>query len=202
MTDMDYDWEKMKREYKPDKNGENIVRADWISPKEVDQWTKACERPDVRRIRMGKAEQDWPSNQSEATREQKQRGAVWQFMLTVQEGLESAGYAPEDVQEAADDLLVKYASGDSDDDIVDGDASVHRDGAPPLPCYLYQIRRTWDHSDGRDRKRSELQRIRFRLEFDAEYGRKKRRRKPAEVRFRPDGPYCEKEVKLLSLIHI
>jgi hypothetical protein len=196
LTDKDYDYAEMKRRYKPDRNGENIVRADWISPTEIKQWTIACERPDIRRIRLGKAEEDWPSNQSERTRAQKQRGAVWQFLLSTNEGLELAGYTPEDVQEAVDRLEVKYASGDSDDDdIVDGDAPIHPDGALPLLSYIYQIRRTWDHSYGQDGRATRFQRIRFRLDFDAEYGRKKKqkRARPIQVSFCPEGTYCTEQ---------
>ena len=147
-----------------------------ISLEEVEGWDQAYKRPDVRRIRVGKDPKDWPSNQPASVREQKQRGAIWQYLLTIFEDLEVVGYTRAEVQRAVDDLLVMYASGDSDDDdIIDADARVHPDGPPPLDCYLYQVRYTYDHSRGLGPLKVRPQRVRFEFIFDPHRKEKKDR---------------------------
>ena len=58
-----YDFDEMKRKYKPDRYGKNVIRDNegMISPEEVEGWDKAYNRLDVKRVRVGKDPKDWPS---------------------------------------------------------------------------------------------------------------------------------------------
>ena len=137
-----YDFEDMKRRFKPDRYGKLAVRDnDGIIPKEeVDQWSAAYKRPDVQRVRVDVPERNWPSRQPAEFRARQQRGAIWAYLVSLHQDLPSIGYKPEEVQKAADNLAVKFASGESDDeDIIDGEDPLHPDGPVPLESYLYQV---------------------------------------------------------------